>query len=322
LASAAVLAAASAAIRLDNGVPFRPVDVAARQSASPGTALAMQQFYRKFNSFPKCEPGVVPTNTARPDWCLKAQPGPARYVLVGDSHAQALFAGLAEAVPGNWMLVGGNGCPPVRDVKAWYVGTRESCMNQVRTVIATAAQQKGATTVVLTMGAPFYITDIGLAPDHQGSRSPANFRLEGPSGHDQPKAAVLEAGLRRTINTLTSAGKRVELIIDVPEMAWNPQQCVDRKWKLRPKLDCAMPRTLIMARQADYRAIIARIAADTPGLKVFDPLPVLCDATQCPMIRDKQLLYRDSHHLTLAGSALVAGAFATWQKEVDANQTH
>jgi hypothetical protein len=133
---------------------------------------------------------------------------------------------------------------------------------------------------------------------------------------------VLEAGLRRTINTLTSAGKRVELIIDVPEMAWNPQQCVDRKWKLRPKLDCAMPRTLIMARQADYRAIIARIAADTPGLKVFDPLPVLCDATQCPMIRDKQLLYRDSHHLTLAGSALVAGAFATWQKEVDANQTH
>jgi len=322
LAIAAGLTAASAAIRLDRGLPFRPVDVAARHSAEPGPALAVQQFFLKLKSFPACDAGVFPVNAPGAGWCLTAHPGPARYVLLGDSHAQALFPGLAQAEPGNLMLLGGKGCPPVQGVRAWYLGTSETCRGQMDLAYATAARQSSVTTVVLTMAVPFYITDTGLAPDHLGNRSPGNYRLQGPGADGRNKTAVIEAGLRRSIARLLGAGKRVEILLDTPEMAWNPQQCVARRWTLHAPFDCAMPRSAVMARQADYRAMITRIVADMPAVQVFDPLPVVCNATTCPMIRDDQLIYRDSHHLSLAGSAMVGAAFVRWQQAIEAQTRH
>jgi hypothetical protein len=45
------------------------------------------------------------------------------------------------------------------------------------------------------------------------------------------------------------------------------------------------------------------------GLKVFDPLPYLCDASACYAVNDGHLFYSDDNHLSDAGAEYLSGKF-------------
>ena len=68
---------------------------------------------------------------------------------------------------------------------------------------------------------------------------------------------------------------------------------------------------------ADYRANVSRhpvmartepgdVKRQLPALRIVDPLVKLCDARWCYGVVDGKVLYRDSNHLSTAGSMFLA----------------
>src|SRR6185295_3323289 len=115
--------------------------------------------------------------------------------------------------------------------------------------------------VVLASLGPFYFSDRNFAADHRGAFDAANWVLEPAGGSaTAPKPTLFEEGLSRTIERLQQAGKEVVLFIDVPELDFRPETCVDaRPFRIvgaRVRTPCSVPRPQVNARQASYRAMI------------------------------------------------------------------
>jgi peptidoglycan/LPS O-acetylase OafA/YrhL len=70
-----------------------------------------------------------------------------------------------------------------------------------------------------------------------------------------------------------------------------------------------LPELLPLSR-ADQDAVANQITQDWKddvgeGTYFYDPFPVLCDATQCPLERDGKVLYLDNNHLSMVGVRLL-----------------
>ena len=118
--------------------------------------------------------------------------------------------------------------------------------------------------------------------------------------------------LLHTVDVLEQSGKQVFYVMDVPNLGFSPLRCLNVRWfsmTSRNRVLCARPRAEVMGEQDTMRRMLAILAKRHPKMKVFDPIPALCDAEYCYAIRDGKLLYRDGDHLSLDGSNLVAGAF-------------
>lgn len=129
---------------------------------------------------------------------------------------------------------------------------------------------------------------------------------------------TLYRGLLRTIESLEKAGKQVTFFIDVPHMDFDPRRCLNlRRFSITSHIPmlCARPLKEVLEKQENMRRLVMALAARHPKMKIFDPIPAMCDKTYCYAIRDKKLLYRDYNHLSLDGSIFVAKAFMASMKK-------
>jgi len=118
-------------------------------------------------------------------------------------------------------------------------------------------------------------------------------------------AGAVEAGLRATIGYLKARGKRVGVLLQVPELGFRADTCTGRPVSLshRPaKSPCAIPASVVAERQAQYRALIANMQRDY-GIAVYDPATSLCDSESCYAVADGHMLYHDDNHLGVFGSS-------------------
>lgn len=104
--------------------------------------------------------------------------------------------------------------------------------------------------------------------------------------------------------------------IDVPELDFHPASCVDSR-PVRISHDplrarCGVPVSVVAARQSAYREIVNHLKSLHPRLRVFDPLPYLCDDSYCSAIHDNRFVYRDSNHLSVYGSQLLSVRLVEW----------
>lgn len=93
-----------------------------------------------------------------------------------------------------------------------------------------------------------------------------------------------------------------------------------------PEMPADVPRTLARAAQlgkplklamslADYHRRNALVwaaqdqARDKCGVHIIDPLPALCDDTECPAMADGVVRYYDDNHLTETGNRRLIGTF-------------
>jgi peptidoglycan/LPS O-acetylase OafA/YrhL len=232
---------------------------------------------------------------------------PPRIVVLGDSHANALWPGVLSAYPDLPVLdIGASACAYLRRTDFWHPsapGRRGTCPALMDT--AYRAITRDARLVILAA------RDTMYADAQEGQ----TFGLPGIgqfTALDFPEAGRIEAferSLARDLLLLLDSDREVVLVLQVPELGFLPRRCLQaRPYELLlPKaavLTCSVPRVRVEQRQASYRAAIARAvrAVDDPDLHVVDPMEVLCDAAECHAMIDGVLMYRDDHHLSMAGS--------------------
>ena len=212
----------------------------------------------------------------------------------------------------NWLLIGQSACPPADGMQAFWVGTEDKCQQSNRIALDTLISTPSIDTVVLASLGPFYISNQGEAAEHQGNYTPARFVLQSDQGL-QNKSYILYAGLHHAISSLEAAGKKVILFQDIPEIPFMPAGCIGRP--LAPKQSCVLSLERVINRQTDYINIISRLQTAHPKLQVFRSLEPLCAKKGCALIQNNHLLYRDSHHLSLAGSNWLSAHFLSWSTQ-------
>ncbi len=196
--------------------------------------------------------------------CFQSRPGPVDVAIVGDSHAEHLFIGLAEAMP--------------RSNVAYY-------LDSAVPVVANADYARIFRTVV----ADPHIKTVVLA---------AWWTLR---FGELPRGTTPEAALQATIDVLVAAGKTVWLVDDVPNFSFDPRLCKYAGTVLRTH-KCSDPADFYGKQLAGYADLFATLAKRNAHVDVLDVARYFCDAKSCTMARDGQLLYRDSDHLNVVGS--------------------
>jgi peptidoglycan/LPS O-acetylase OafA/YrhL len=278
--------------------------------------LAATPFPQKM--FPRCSGVLEPGNVL--DWCNVAVPGrPIEVAVFGDSHAIYEFPGFADAFTKrgmNSLVIGSSACAPILGVRSFLKGTREKCSAANQLAVDVLKRDAEIRTVVLSALGPYYFSGTSFDVDHRGVSDAANWVLEPLQGSGlTSKEALFEAGYSATIATLESAGKQVAFFVDVPELNFQPASCVPRPIRITKPMDqdaCGLPRSTVMKRQAAYRALISRLAVAHPRMRVFDPLPYLCDSVLCSAMHAGRLVYRDSNHLTMYGGQYLGQPLADW----------
>lgn len=246
------------------------------------------------------------------DWCVKSREGAPDAVVYGDSHADHLFPGLADDTTHNWLLLGQSACPPLKDIKV-TVEEADTCREKNEDALRIITGTPSIRTVALSALGPYYMGDTSFTPEHRGKMEAKYRKLESTHADEAglSKAELYRAGLNRTISALEKAGKKVVLVVDIPELNFMPENCLERPLQLLPP-KCSIIKEQFDARAQSYHAMIATLAKAHPNMRVFDGSAYFCDETECHAGTTEMLYYRDSHHLSLRGSRMLMGHFVVW----------
>jgi hypothetical protein len=249
--------------------------------------------------------------TGRDRFCATNAP-PDRHhdvLLLGDSHANALWPGVSAANPGMATMLGATGCPPLRDIHVWLEGegwNRDKCPEIMRRAFDVVADTVDM--VVLASRMPEYLSGRGYGEAEEGGRA---LMAEGAAGDARPRHAMLRDDFARDLRWLARRARRVVVVLPLPELGFAMDECVGGRPIARMlgtgRHRCEVPRADVERRQAGARRLIgeAVVTAGAANVAVVDPMDVLCDATSCSAVRDGLVLYRDDDHLSVEGARYV-----------------
>jgi peptidoglycan/LPS O-acetylase OafA/YrhL len=242
--------------------------------------------------------------------CIVAEQGGTDAALIGDSHAEDKFFGFVRNEHEHrWALLGNAACPPVYAININVRGEPESnCGQRSVKIIDWVDSQPQIKTVVLAFFGNYFLTTPYAADqviNHTGS---GWFVLSGAPGQGGSRAELFFSGLDQAIAHLEQAHKQIVVLIDLPEFPFLPRDCYRRQ----DTSACILPRSSVDARQAESRAIIAKLQHAHPGIRVFDPLERFCPDSRCIYTEAGQVLYEDSNHLSHYGSDRYAEVFSHW----------
>jgi peptidoglycan/LPS O-acetylase OafA/YrhL len=283
--------------------PFAPV-------ADNEGALRDLNFVQQLPQFPACSASA---RAAMPDlgYCLQGSTRPPTAAILGDSHAYHVFYGVAPLdTRREWLMAGNSSCPPVLGIHV--KGQRIDCKQMSATAVRAVADNPSIQTVVLAFLGSYVIEPLSVdgLPNDRGAAAALDMQDTLQTTHSN--AEMMFRGLARSITVLENAGKRVVLFVDVPALPFQPADCVDRPLIKRTLERCSVSRSAMLEQQATLRRVVQRLAQAHPTLRTFDPLAGMCDGDTCAIKRGDMLVYRDGDHLSLRGSAFVAGHFLAW----------
>lgn len=244
-------------------------------------------------------------------WCLQNKKGQPQKVIWGDSHAEHLFPGILKSdKETNWLLLEQSGCPPLLNVASYWQGSSDTCKKANNLILKTIIETPSIDTVILASLGSFYISNQNYAAASQGNFVASRHFLK-TSNAKKSKRDIFYDGLNETISALKKAGKKVILFQDIPEIPFMPESCVYRP--LAPRKSCFITKEEVIARQNEYVSLLQRVKIKQ-NIPLFNPINIVCNETNCPLMKNHHLIYRDSHHLSIAGSELIAEKFVPWIK--------
>ena len=152
-----------------------------------------------------------------------------------------------------------------------------------------------------------YFLTTSYAADHiKNKLGPQNIKITSSDLTLKTRSDIFYSGLHNAIDILEKNQKKVILTVDIPELPFFPRDCY------RNDKNCQLMKNEVKSRQLELRALIAKLKQQHPSLLIFDPIQIFCPNELCIFQDSKQILYRDSHHLTLRGSDIYAKYFINW----------
>lgn len=252
-----------------DGYPSRAV---MQQRVIHGGDIGHDAFHDYFQQhfFPCAEPSIQNDADA---WkgmvrCFQSQPhAQVDLVLLGDSHAEHLFLGLAEALPQLNVAFYVKGALPVLAAPEFQTIFKH--------VLSTAR-----------------IRSVLIAANWEGKLK------------EQGVAAQLVTDLDQTVKALLVAGKEVYVMPDLPQFDFDPQRCKFQR-PLTQSTQCDEFMQNYTAKLQIYLPALQEVQRMNPDMQLMDVSHLMCVDGRCSMARNGQVLYRDNNHLNIPGSQFV-----------------
>lgn len=229
-------------------------------------------------------------------------------ILVGDSHAESIVTALYSALPKpeqGLLSFTYNSCSTIFGIKKRdRIDLKCAEFNDwVMQEIAMVPPEVPIIIVNRTSGNVFGSN----RPDEAGYGKPsAYFDLPLVSSTREFQAEFA----RRLISSACQIARQrpVYLVRPIPEMLVDVPKVAARKQLIGRPIEISINLT-------DYRQRHALVwaaqdqAHDECGAQILDPLPWLCDDTQCSALKNGRPLYYDSHHLSEFGNRFLVPMF-------------
>jgi len=194
------------------------------------------------------------------------QDAPIKIALIGDSHAEHLFEGLAEALPQINIVSYVRGGMVSIDDKAYQL------------IFKSVINDPNIKSVILS---DFWAMRlVNTTPD-----SSLGFEDE----------------LKKTVNALLAANKKVYIAEDIPAFPFDPQKCkFSRPFSLTNR--CVEDRATVYGGHSRYYPFFQKMAQENKNVEIISMAEYFCNQNSCGMAKDGILFYRDTNHLNINGS--------------------
>jgi peptidoglycan/LPS O-acetylase OafA/YrhL len=232
-----------------------------------------------------------------------------RVLVWGDSYAMHLVPGLAAGGAAMPILQATRtGCGPMLDIAfrsrsnragglAYDLNWAQNCILFNDAVLDHVAAQPDLHTVVMSSRLTAYVGGADL--DHVSR----DGGVIGPANVERAADAMFETAAR-----LRALGKKVVFIAPPPAAGFDIGACTERQHSRRLILgapeDCLIDVMEYRRRRIAVLDLLDRM--ERGGIPVLRFDEYLCGPTHCASAMDGTLLYRDSGHLSRAGSVLLA----------------
>jgi len=252
------------------------------------------------------------------DFCYLLHDGPPDVAMIGDSLNLSLFPGMAHVTRHNLLLASASEAAPFYDARTTDMPDRSRLGNYRLTnqALDYAIHTRSVRVVLLSYlnadrlfspGSGHYIQDMRGTEDTdvnggENVEVPADPAVDGP--------ATMEVAMRRTLNRLALAHKKVIFLLSNRRLSFNPATCLD---SLRPvhaamgNRPCAVPENDENARHRQaFVERVSKVVKAYPSVSLFDVSAPLCQGGLCYAMRDGHMLYRDDLHVSEDGATLIA----------------
>ncbi len=229
------------------------------------------------------------------------------FVVLGDSHANALIPGIVKAATKygrSGLHAGLQSCPPLDGVKHRGGERGRQCRKFRGAVLSMIEHSQSLKKVILIARWPLHAEGSRYGPQDVG----ADFRLVDLKGHVRGNHAVFAAGVERTVARLRKAGKEIYLVFSLPEVGWNVPGILARlKWTGR-HMEIRPTRKIYMERNNFVYKVFMRMKQKYRAHILF-PDSILCDSEWCSVEVKGQPLYSDDDHLSRTGAEYISPIF-------------
>jgi len=250
-----------------NGYPDR--DIVTTRKVKYAGDIDHDEFHDYFKKhFFTCEQNSI--RDASSAWrgmirCFQSKQGKSvDIVLLGDSHAEHLFIGMAEALPDKNVAFYSSGALPMSG--QW----------RQEPVFAHLLSEKNVSAVFVA----------GMWPTQ--SKEALTY-------------TTMTTELDAAIKALLGTGKHVVLLGDVPQFDFEPQTCKFAR-PLRQSIRCEMPKSEFTKKSMRYQDALGEVKLRNPQIKLISLADFVCNDKTCSMVDGNTLLFRDNNHLNIPGS--------------------
>ena len=236
-------------------------------------------------------------------------------VVIGDSHSPRLYIGLQEIYKEQGIDLanfgGGGGCPPFINLisKNWPGKDYNLCLDRTTKALYYILKDPKISRVILVNRGPAYTLKKGFGDIENGKYESWVLQLSNEKEKYRSNAEAYKISLNNTLNALRQANKEVIYIHPVPELGFDPRDCLKgriiKTHRQKQKI-CAVDKNLVLSRNQSHRELVDSVLSNHPEVKTVDPMDALCDQQYCYGMIDGQLLYTDGDHLSKRGSEYLA----------------
>jgi peptidoglycan/LPS O-acetylase OafA/YrhL len=238
---------------------------------------------------------------------------PARIVLWGDSHADALAPGLVDYAKRHgralYQLTMAS-CPPLLGARVeGPVGHFDGCTKFNEDVIRYITQTPAVEVVALSARWTVYTENKRVSKEDSG---PITYLVDETdrARTSETSRRVFARTLDNTVAALRASGKKVVILGPVPALGINIPTCLARNYlPLGGQKSCAALFERVAARNEATIKVIQAVTVAHPGVCVFYPHTVLCNQKECPGTHGDKILYVDDDHLSATGAIALSQHF-------------
>ena len=235
-------------------------------------------FFEYYDShYLKCEnTNILNTSNVYKKWsrCWQSKPGYPDIVLLGDSHAEHLFVGLADSLKDKNIV--------------FYIEAGRPALDdpEFKVIFEELKKSKKQMHILLT---DHYLRDY------------------------KDNTEKLREDFDGAIRWLKNAGHKIAIIGDTLRFEGTPQDCLLQSnlqsnkpffRKIPSSKSCVVSLIQAAEQESVYEPILVNLSANF-SIPYFSLSRLMCSLKDCPMINNGILYYRDSHHLNIEGSVFV-----------------